>query len=152
MKLYLTLAAMCICFIAATQPEDASRRRNFNHDNEVAIKEFDPVSYFKGGPLKGSSSITYKHKGIEYFFANEANREEFKNSPYKYEPAYGGWCAYTMAINGQRAKMNPTTYKIVDGKLYLFSNFNGNNSLVKWNKDEKKLKAAADKLWAAKMH
>jgi hypothetical protein len=41
----------------------------------------------------------------------------------------------------------------VNGKLHLFYFFNGENRMEKWEKgDEKKLKAAADKNWAAKMH
>lgn len=152
MKLYLTILATTFCLIASAQSQEASRRRNFNNDYDVAIKEFDPVSYFKGKPAKGSSKISYTYKGIIYYFTDEANREVFKKAPGKYEPAYGGWCAYNMAINGERTKIDPSTYKIYYGRVYLFSNFNGNNTLLKWNKDEKKLKAAADKFWLSRMH
>jgi YHS domain-containing protein len=117
------------------------------------MREFDPVSFFQGKPAKGTSQFEYNHKGIFYYFASEANREEFKKAPGKYEPAYGGWCAYSLAQNGERTKILPTTYKIVDGKLLLFYNFSSDNRLMKWNAgDEKKLKAAADKNWIKSMH
>lgn len=117
------------------------------------MREFDPVSYFKSSrPLKGNSKFYANHKGITYYFANAENVEEFKKSPDKYEPAYGGWCAYTVALNGERVKINPVAYKIIDGRLYLFYNFNSDNRLLKWNKDEKKFKASADKNWIARMH
>lgn len=152
MKLLLTLLVMVLFTAAIAQPENADRRRNFNTENYVAMREWDPVSYFQKKPAKGNSKYTYEHKAITYYFVNEANLEEFKKAPGKYEPAYGGWCAYTIALNGERVKINPTTYKIVEGKLYLFYNFNNDNRLLKWNKDEKKFKASADRLWRAKMH
>lgn len=131
------------CF---AQAEQALRRRNFNHVDGIALREFDPVSYFKGKPAKGDPKIHYAYKGIEYNFVSTENMEEFKKAPTKYEPAYGGWCAYSMATRKQ-VKVDPLTYKIINGKLYLFSNFGGNNTLLKWNKDEKKLKEAADRYW-----
>lgn len=149
----LTFFAISLSSLVFAQPENANRRRNFNVENYVAIREFDPVSYFQNKPAKGDSKFFADHKGITYYFANEANREEFKKAPGKYEPAYGGWCAYTIAQNGDRVKILPNTYKIIDGKLHLFYNFSGDNRLLKWNEgDEKKLKAAANKNWIAKMH
>jgi YHS domain-containing protein len=152
-RIYITIIMFCLSLSAwAQQAEEASRRRNFNHENTIGIGEFDPVSYFKNAPAKGDSKISHKHKGILYHFISEENREEFKKSPSKYEPAYGGWCAYHMALNGDRTRVNCSTYKIVNGRLYLFSNFNGKNTLLLWNKDEKKFKAAADRNWVSKMH
>src|SRR5690242_1662987 len=110
MKFYLTLIFAAFYFVAVAQSEDAARRRNFNTDNDLALKGFDPISYFKGSPVKGNMKIGHDYKGITYYFANEDNREEFKKSPAKYEPAYGGWCAYTVASTGERVKVNPTTF------------------------------------------
>lgn len=151
-RLFMTMLALCLSLAAAAQSDEASRRRNYNTENGVALREFDPVSYFKARPLKGNSRFHHTHKGITYYFANQENADEFKKSPDKYEPAYGGWCAYTVALNGDRVKINPATYKIIDGRLHVFYNFNGDNRLLKWNKDEKKFKAAAKKGWMAKMH
>lgn len=135
------------------QPENARRKRNFNTVNAVALKEFDPVSYFQGKPAKATSQYEYNHKGIFYYFISDANREEFKKNPEKYEPMYGGWCAFTLATTGERVKIQPTSYKIVDNKLYLFYNFSNDNRMVKWMEgDYKKLKAAADKNWERTMH
>jgi YHS domain-containing protein len=153
MKYHLTLVALLLAFLVSAQTENAHRRRNFNNENYVAMREFDPVSYFQNKPVKGTSQFEYNYKGIIYYFASDANREEFKKTPGKYEPAYGGWCAYTVAQTGERVKINPVSYKIVDGRLFLFYNFSGDNRLRKWSEgDEKKLKAAADKKWVEKMH
>src|SRR5690606_13758150 len=107
MRLVLTLTALLWIGSAWAQDDTALRRRNYNHDNGIALQEFDPVSYFKGTrPVKGKSEFRHTHQGITYFFANADNREEFKRSPSKYEPAYGGWCAYAMAEDGSRVKVN----------------------------------------------
>jgi YHS domain-containing protein len=152
MKNLFPILVVFISTVAWSQDDAAARRRNFNNDHDVALKEFDPVSYFKGKPTRGDAKINYIYKGLEYYFSSEANREEFKKAPEKYEPAYGGWCAYTVAINGTRVKVDPTTYKISEGKLYLFYNFNGDNRLVKWNRNEKVFKPKADAFWLKTMH
>jgi hypothetical protein len=53
---------------------------------------------------------------------------------------------------GKKVKIDPQTYKLINGKLYLFSNFNGANTMLRWNKDEKKFKTAADKNWERNMN
>ena len=148
----IVILIFLVISVSVFAQEEAVRRRNFNHDNGVAMKDFDPVSYFKGRALKGETKFEYFYKGIKYHFANKENMEEFVKTPGKYEPAYGGWCAYSMSQNGQRVKVDPSTYKIIDGKLHLFSNFNGKNTLLIWNKNEKKLMTDADKFWVKKMN
>lgn len=152
-RVYLTILATLLSLAVMAQ-DDASRRRNFNTENFVGLREFDPVSYFNGSkPLKGTSKFYHHHRGITYYFANQENLETFKKSPDKYEPAYGGWCAYTVSVNGDRVKVNPVAYKIINGKLHLFYNFSSDNRLIKWNKgDETKLRSAANRNWVAKMH
>ena len=71
----------------------------------------------------------------------------FKKDPTKYEPQYGGWCAYAMGAKGEKVEINPETFKIVDGKLYLFYNRFFSNTLTDWNKDEAHLKKQADVNW-----
>ena len=72
---------------------------------------------------------------------------DFLKNPKNYEPQYGGWCAYAMGSNGEKVEVDPETYKILDGKLYVFYNAYFNNTLKSWNKDEAKLKKQADKNW-----
>ena len=43
--------------------------------------------------------------------------------------------------------INPETFKILDGKLYLFYNAYFNNTLKSWNKNETNLKKKADAYW-----
>jgi YHS domain-containing protein len=126
---------------------DEARKKNYNIKKNVAIEGYDPVSYFDNKPTEGKSSLAHAHHGITYWFSTAANLAKFKASPEKYEPAYGGWCAYAMGETGEKVKIDPETFKIIDGKVYLFYNFWGNNTLTDWNKNEKLLKSKADQNW-----
>ena len=84
----------------------------------------------------------------KYRFSSVANKEEFKKNPSKYEPQYGGWCAFAMGDYGEKVEIDPETFKIVNGKLYLFYNKGFNNTLKSWNKNEAVLKSNADINWA----
>lgn len=126
---------------------DAKRNKIFNLKKGVAIDGYDPVSYFSGSPQQGNDQLKYTYKGITYWFSTTTNLQKFIDSPDQYEPQYGGWCAYAIGDSGKKVKVDPKTYKITHGKLYLFYNFNGYNTLEDWNKNEKPLKAAADKNW-----
>ena len=41
-----------------------------------------------------------------------------------------------MGTKGAKVSVDPETFKIIDGKLYLFYNSFFNNTLKDWNKDE----------------
>ncbi len=121
--------------------------KHANIKDGLAVGGYDVVSYFIGEPEKGSKSIKTSYEGITYRFSSEVNKQKFLDSPEKFAPAYGGWCAYAMGVTGDKVKVDPETYKILDDKLYLFYNFWGNNTLKSWNKDEPGLKTMADKYW-----
>jgi YHS domain-containing protein len=127
--------------------QQASRTEIYNLKKGLALEGYDPISFFDGSPKEGKSELKFIYKGVTYFFANSTNLNKFKSSPDRYEPAYGGWCAYAMGESGEKVKVDIETYKLVDGKLYLFYNFWGNNTLSDWNKNEAKLKAKADLNW-----
>ena len=126
---------------------DEARIKLFNLKKQVALEGYDPISYFDNKLTEGKSEIKISYKGVTYLFATKQNLAKFKASPEKYEPAYGGWCAYAMGETGEKVKVDPETFKIIDGKLYLFYNFWGSNTLSDWNKNEKLLKAKADQNW-----
>jgi YHS domain-containing protein len=123
------------------------RKTHFNLQKNVAIAGYDPVSYFEGKPIEGKETLRGTFSGVVYYFASQTNLAKFKSNAEKYEPAYGGWCAYAMGATGEKVKIDPETYKIIDGKLYLFYNFWGTNTLEAWNQNEQNLQEAADKSW-----
>lgn len=85
----------------------------------VAIHGHDPVAYFLDGkPVPGRAEHRAMVGTATYWFASEANLQRFKVDPSKYEPQYGGYCAYGVA-QGVKPDIDPTAFRIVDGKLYL---------------------------------
>ena len=139
---------LALISMAASAQNESKRLSNFNLENKVAIQGYDPVAYFKQGKaLKGKKELSANNEGVVYNFATTANKEAFVKNPSAYEPQYGGWCAYAMGANGEKVEINPETFKIVDGKLYLFYNAYFNNTLKSWNKDENALKPKADANW-----
>jgi YHS domain-containing protein len=148
MKSLNTLVLFLLIGHSLFSQTEAQRKKHFNTKQAIAIQGYDPVSYFDNRPAEGKESLKYTFKGVTYQFVSETNLNKFKASPEKYEPAYGGWCAYAMGATGEKVKIDPETFKINDGKLYLFYNFWANNTLKDWNKNEKTLRDKADKHWA----
>ena len=89
------------------------------HLKNVILKGYDPVAYFKQGKaVMGSPFITSTYKGATYLFASREDKAEFDKSPAKFEPQYGGYCAYSMS-KGERHGIDPNAFRIYKGKLYV---------------------------------
>jgi YHS domain-containing protein len=147
MKTSITVLMLLFAFFGFSQ-NDAKRVSEFNLEKKVAIQGYDPVAYFKQGKaLKGKKELIATYEGVVYQFSSVANKDLFVKNPATYEPQYGGWCAYAMGSSGEKVEINPETFKIIDGKLFLFYNAYFNNTLKSWNKDEVSLKAKADANW-----
>lgn len=152
MKSILTVATALLLFYIAGAQDAGMRTRHLNLEKGLAIEGYDPVSYFQGKPVKGSKEYAVSYQGATYYFSTEANKEAFKKDPAKYEPQYGGWCAYAMGAKGEKVSVDPKTYKIISGKLYLFYNRFLNNTLESWNENEAGLKPKADANWGKIYH
>ncbi|MGF1449609.1 MAG: YHS domain-containing (seleno)protein [Opitutales bacterium] len=114
----------------------------------IGVQGYDLVSYHQeSGPVRGSGFHASTHDGVTYLFASEANQKTFAANPEKFLPAYGGYCAYGVAV-GQKFAVDPLAAKIVDGKLYL--NLNGEIQ-AQWLKDMDGFIEKADAQWA-KIH
>jgi YHS domain-containing protein len=138
---------------AIAQDQSALRKKQFNLDGNIAIDGYDPVAYFKVNKAeKGKKDLAVNNQGVIYYFSSVENKEEFKKNPSYYEPRYGGWCAYAMGEKGEKVSIDPETFKLVNAKLYLFYNRFFNNTLKSWNKDEARLKTAADASWKKFYH
>jgi hypothetical protein len=112
--------------------------------NEVAIKGYDPVAYFKAGKaMKGSESFTFPWHDMTWHFSSKENRDLFAASPEKYAPQYDGYCAWAMT-EARLAVTDPEVWKIVDGKLYLNCS---RESYEKWSRDIPGHIKKADAFW-----
>ena len=123
---------------------------DYNTKKNYVAKGYDTVAYFDNQALEGKKEFTTTYDNVEFKFASEKNLNTFKTNPQKYIPQYGGYCAYAIAVKSKKVDINPDTYEIRDGKLYLFYNSWGNNTLKAWQKNNVKgLQSKADKNWEA---
>lgn len=85
----------------------------------VAIQGYDPVAFFTDKkPVKGDAKFVAKHGGAIYQFASKEHRDLFKADPTKYEPEFGGYCAYGVSRN-KLVEIDVEASQVVDGKLLL---------------------------------
>ena len=117
-------------------------------DSRLMLKGHDPVAYFTvGKAVPGNPSIKAEHQGVTYRFSSEDNRRLFVANPAKFAPQYGGWCSnglvYAIPLGGE-----PTNFKIIDGKLYLFG---GARSKLYFEMDQEKNLKLADQYWESEV-
>ena len=86
-----------------------------------AVSDYDVVSYHSGEkPQRGNGNHVAVHDGATYLFVDEENRRAFERDPERYLPAYGGYCAYGVAV-GKKFVGDPDVWRVVGGRLYLTS-------------------------------
>jgi hypothetical protein len=146
----LLLVSLFTISIAAAQTPAEQHKKHYNLDKSgLAIEGYDPVAYFTANKAQeGNKEIALTTEGVTYRFTSAQNRDLFKSDPAKYQPQYGGWCAYAMGASGENVDIDPETFKLLNGKLYLFYNKFFNNTKKSWNKAEADLKSKADANWA----
>ena len=121
-------------------------------ENGLAIGGYDVVAYFSNTAVKGNPKYVAKYDGATYQFSNAKNRDAFKKAPTAYLPQFDGYCAWGVAAKDSKFPINPETFDIVDGKLYLFFNgpFDGQqfDTSILWSLETTKLKTEAHQKWA----
>ena len=87
----------------------------------VALKGYDPISYFTDGkPEKGSSEFTFAFDDTTYWFTSAEHRAKFAADPERYAPQFDGYCAIQLS-RGLKVEADPEAWTITNGKLYVFS-------------------------------
>ena len=125
-----------------------SQNAEYNLKNGYVAEGYDVVSYFQQQVKKGNKQFTADFDGVKFQFSSKENRTLFNLNPKKYIPQYGGFCAYAIGKNGEKVSINPKTFEIREGKLYLFYNSWGTNTLEMWQKeDPESLQQKADENW-----
>ncbi|MFZ3081582.1 YHS domain-containing (seleno)protein [Rhodoferax ferrireducens] len=139
----MALASLTLPDLAHAYDEQSTSALNVDA-NGIALKGFDPVSYFSpSGPVPGKAELFAKYEGATYQFASSQNRDTFSANPAKYTPAYGGFCAMGVALE-QKLDVDPQLWRVVDGKLYLNVH---KGAQTRWLEDVKGNLAKAEKNW-----
>jgi YHS domain-containing protein len=89
-------------------------------DKHLMLFGYDVVSYFTdGAPKKGDAAIRSVYDDVTFRFASAEHKAMFDREPAKYIPQFNGYCsngiAYAIPWGGDF-----DTWKIFDGKLYIF--------------------------------
>ena len=109
-----------------------------------AIQGYDPVAFFTDSkPVKGKPEWVARHNGATYHFASQEHRDRFKSDPAKYEPSFGGYCAYGVS-RGKLVAIDVEAFQIVNGRLLLQYSKGIRDD---FNKDTKGNLAKADQNW-----
>jgi YHS domain-containing protein len=140
-----TIAFLVIALLSFTAN---AQETDYNLKKGYAAEGYDVTEYFNNKATEGDKKYTTTYDGAKFKFASQANLDRFKAAPEDFVPQYGGYCAYAIADKGKKVSVDPETFEIRDGKLYLFYNSWGVNTLDKWNEDgAENLKKKADIEW-----
>jgi len=141
MKKFFVLAALLFALPVFAQ----TGKLLLNLDkNGVAIQGYDPVAFFtQNKPVKGNAQFQSSYKGATYYFASAEDKATFDASPAKYEPQFGGFCAYGVSI-GKVVPIKVEAFQIVNGRLLLQYDLDVKD---KFNKDQNANLAKADSNW-----
>jgi peroxiredoxin Q/BCP len=113
----------------------------------LAIGGYDPVAYFTDGQTRqGEPALRARYRGVTYQFASQKSLDQFLAGPAKFVPTYGGWCATAMA-NGEKVEIDPTNFKVNNGRLFLFYKGLWGNARKDWDQDEPAQIKKADAAW-----
>jgi YHS domain-containing protein len=111
---------LSVVVVALALPGFAQSKTLLNLDaSGVAIQGYDPVAFFTDGkPVKGEVKFASKRNGAIYLFTCKEHKELFNADPAKYEPVFGGYCAYGVSRN-RLVEIDVDAFQLVDGKLLL---------------------------------
>lgn len=138
MKIRSVFASLLLTLGLVTQAQAADEHA------DAAIGGYDPVAYqTQGKAVRGSGMFTARHAGQTYLFASADHQKRFQQTPDKYVPAYGGWCAYGVSV-GKKFHTDPTVFAVVNGKTYLNLN---KDIQKKWDVDRAASIKKADQHW-----
>jgi YHS domain-containing protein len=131
--------------LLAASPALLSAKTLVNVDRHgIGINGYDPVAYFTDTKaVKGNPAISSSADGVIYYFASPEHKASFDANPAKYEPQFGGYCAYGLSRNSL-VEIDPTAFQIVNGRLLLQYS---KGILEKFNKDAVANLQKADQNW-----
>lgn len=103
----------------------------------LALEGYCPVAYFAvNKPVRGKPEYASQYNGVTYHLVSANAKKAFEADPEKYIPAYGGWCAFGMSVS-DKFPVDPTNFKIVDGRLLVFLKNQNVDARALWNQGNK---------------
>ena len=113
-------------------------------ESRLMLKGADVVAYFtQQRYVQGSPQHRSRYEGVDFRFASAEHKALFEQSPEKYLPQYGGYCANGV-VYGIPWGGDADAWKMIGGKLYIFG---GRGSMDAFMIDPAKHIALADRYW-----
>lgn len=138
-----TLFMVLLSLLTSAQMPAGKTFNNLNAEG-IILDGYDPVAFFTDNkPVKGDAAFSFTYDNAKYLFSSAEHLSLFKANPAKYQPQFGGWCAYAVSL-GRVAPVDVNTFSITDGRLFLQHNQRAVNG---WNKDVTGNIVKADKYW-----
>lgn len=108
--------AIALASLGAARAQDSTAARP-----TVALKGYDVVAYFsQSRATQGTPEFQQDWDGARYYFSSAKNRAAFGVDPDRFTPQFGGYCAMSMS-RGKKIEADPTAFRIIDGKLFVFA-------------------------------
>jgi hypothetical protein len=123
--LFAAVIIIALVWAGAAAAEERSPV-NTGYFGNVAILGYDPVAYFTDGrAIQGKPEINQSWLGATWHFTSAEHRDLFAAAPMSYAPQYGGFCAGSVSMGKITDNIDPNSWRIIDGKLYLFGGSGG---------------------------
>ncbi|MBL0927823.1 MAG: hypothetical protein IBJ11_09255 [Phycisphaerales bacterium] len=129
---------------AAGSPVDQKFLVNVDTGGIALNGGYDPVAFFTDNkPIKGDPKIRSVYRGAVYHFASAEHKAMFDADPARYEPQFGGFCAYAASVN-RVSPVDVKYFEIVGGRLILQHN---QKAWDLWHKSPSESLVKADTNW-----
>lgn len=125
----LLIASIATVFLACSSSLVAAETwiNTLGSSDGVAIQGYDTVAFFtEKKAVAGKPELSHEWAGAKWLFATEENLTQFKQSPEKWAPQYGGHCALGVSDGYVSKKPTSGRFEVKGEKLYLFPS--GTNS------------------------
>ncbi|MEP1096889.1 MAG: YHS domain-containing (seleno)protein [Cyclobacteriaceae bacterium] len=117
----LIIGMIVIAKTKGVSPLSWKMHKKISQKNELAIGGFDPVAFFEQKQaIKGNADYSYEWQDANWNFATAEGLERFKANPEKFQPEFGGYCAFAVS-KGFTATSDPTSWYVHNDKLFLFA-------------------------------
>ena len=137
-------AAVALMILLTLSTVALAKELNNLDASGVALQGYDPVAFFTDNrPVRGDQQFHTQYHGATYYFASAEHKATFEKEPAKYEPQFGGFCAYGTS-RGKTVPIKIEAWQIVNGRLLMQYDLDVKD---KFNSDPQGNLNKADKNW-----
>ena len=137
-------AVVTVMILTALSSVGLAKELNNLDGKGVALQGYDPVAFFTDNrPVRGDQQFQTQYHGATYYFASAEHKAAFQKEPARFEPQFGGFCAYG-ASRGKAVPIKIEAWQIVNGRLLMQYDL---DVKAKFNGDPQGNLSKADKNW-----